>query len=94
MHDWTLISLRFDWNEARVTLSLNNTASDTVYLVAENVARLFVPKMDEWGKSVSINEIIGPTRQSDGIEILQIEMQSGDVIEIAAASFVLPMGSN
>ncbi|MBD8656300.1 hypothetical protein IFT68_11800 [Oxalobacteraceae sp. CFBP 13730] len=90
MHDWTLVSLAFDWKGACVILALLNPKSEAVSLTAENVVRLLVPKQDEWGRSVSVNEVTGPTRQADGTETLQIEMQSGDVIEIAAGSFVLP----
>ncbi|MFZ6658117.1 hypothetical protein [Undibacterium sp. TJN19] len=90
MHDWTLISILFDWSEDCVSLKFNNTTADTVHLIANKVVTLFVPKRNEWGRSASVNEVIGPNRQSDGTEILKIEMQSGDVIEIAAAHFVLP----
>lgn len=90
MHDWTLVSLTFDWQGASVTLSLRNPNSETVSLVAENVVNLSMPKRDEWGRSVSVNEVAGPTLQSDGTQTLRIEMQSGDIIEITAGSFVLP----
>lgn len=90
MHDWTLISLTFDWKGASVTVSLRNPHSETVSLVAENVVHLSIPKRDEWGRTVSVNAVAGPTLQSDGTETLRIEMQSGDVIEITAGSFVLP----
>ena len=90
MHDWTLVSLTFDWQGASATLSLRNPSSETVSLVAENVVNLLMPKRDEWGRSVSVNEVAGPTLQSDGTQTLRIEMQSGDVIEITAGSFVLP----
>ncbi|GLR11805.1 hypothetical protein GCM10007907_05950 [Chitinimonas prasina] len=91
MHDWTLVSLAFDWKDACVTLTLLNPNSETVSLKAENVVRLFVPKRNDWGRSVSVNGVMGPTQQADGTETLQIEMQSGDIIEIAAGSFVLPL---
>ncbi|NHZ93937.1 hypothetical protein F2P45_33825 [Massilia sp. CCM 8733] len=90
MHDWTFVSLIFDWKGARLSLSLRNSSSEIVSLIAEKVVNLSVPKRDEWGRSVSVNEVTGPTLQPDGTEVLRIEMQSGDIIEITAGSFVLP----
>lgn len=90
MHDWTLVSMTFDWQAASVTLCLRNPSSETVSLVAENVVNLSMPRRDEWGRSASVNEVAGPALRSDGTQTLRIEMQSGDVIEITADSFVLP----
>jgi hypothetical protein len=90
MHDWTLVTLSFDWKGACVTLTLRNPKSESVLLKAEGVIRLLVPKRDEGGRSISVNDVTGPTRQPDGTEVLLIEMQSGDVIEIVATSFDLP----
>ncbi|MDQ1921443.1 hypothetical protein [Massilia pseudoviolaceinigra] len=90
MHDWTLVSLLFDWKEARLTLALRNSNSDSVSLVAYGVVRFMVPKQNEWGGSVMVNRVTGPTQQPDGTEELQIEVQSGDVIQITAASFAVP----
>jgi hypothetical protein len=90
MHDWTLVSLLFDWERACVTLSLRNPKTEQVSLIAENVVNLSVPKCDDWGSSASVNMVSGPAPRPDGIEVLRLEMQSGDVIEIAAGSFILP----
>ncbi|MDQ1835132.1 hypothetical protein [Massilia scottii] len=90
MHDWALLSLLFDWEGAHLTLTLRNRSSDIVSLTVDGVVRLMVPKQSEWGRSGMVNEFTGPTRQLDGTEKLQIEMQSGDVIEITAGSFSFP----
>lgn len=91
MHDWTLVSISFDWKVASATLELRNPKSETVLLIAKGVIQLLVPKRDEWGRSSSVNAVSGPTRQQDGIDLLLIEMQSGDVIEILAAFFDMPI---
>jgi len=39
---------------------------------------------------VSVNEVTGSALQQDSKKLLQIEMQSGDVIEIMADELVLP----
>jgi len=63
-----------------------------VALVAENVIDLHVPRLQDWGPSVSVNKVTGPL---DGLAYkrLLIEMQSGDVIKISAGTFVLPAES-
>jgi hypothetical protein len=88
MHEWTLIALLFEWKEARVTLTFLNQNAANVSLIAEKVSVLSVPKRNEWGPSVSVNTLEGPILQSDGTSVLRIEMQSGDVIEITADSFI------
>lgn len=89
MHDWTLLAIHFDWAIGRVAVELRNRSSMNVTLVAEGVSKLHVPRLQDWGPSVSINQVTGPTDMA-GVKHLSIEMQSGDVIEISASSFILP----
>jgi len=89
MHDWTLIAIHLDWTIGRVVIELRNRRSINVALVAERVSALHVPRLQDWGPSASINEVKGPTDIVGG-KRLSIEMQSGDVIEICASSFILP----
>jgi len=90
MHDWTLVSIQFEWKEGRVALSLRNTKSETVSVIADGVADLMIPRRNEWGSSVSVNCVSGPIDHPGGLQKLDIEMQSGDVIQIVAKSFRLP----
>lgn len=90
MHDWTLLSAKFEWAEARVTLYLLNSSSEIVSIIAEGAASLVIPKKDGWGRSVSVNNITGPNLQEDGAFLLVVEMQCGDAIEVIARSFTLP----
>ena len=90
MHDWTLVSIGFDWETGKAILSCRNLDSQLVYIVGENVTNLHVPRVLEWGPSISINEFNGPVDIA-GTKQLKIEMQTGDVITISASSFVIPI---
>jgi hypothetical protein len=86
MHDWTLKSIFYVWKTARVELSFESTESTQTMLVGEEVEELQVPQKRNWGPSVSVNRIYGPT-DTGLVREMAIEMQSGDVIKIRARSF-------
>ena len=50
---------------------------------------LSVPRTFPWGPSVSVNTVEGPVKQENGLAVLSMEMQSGDLIRIVARSFDL-----
>jgi hypothetical protein len=60
MHDWTLVSIGFEWETGKAILSCRNLDSQLVNIVGKNVTDLHVPHVREWGPSVSINEVHGP----------------------------------
>ncbi len=86
MHDWTLHSISMDWESGSAICSLAGPKG-TASIVAKDVAELRVPRNLPWGRSVSVNQVTGPTRRDDGLFLLSIEMQSGDTIEVAARAF-------
>ena len=90
MHDWIFVTLLVEWLKGVVTITLKNSTSSDVFIVAEGLVDLKVPKRDEWGESVSINEVDGPRALDNGNSYIAIEIQSGDKIEIAAKSIYLP----
>jgi len=90
LHDWTLLRINFDWYSARVMIELEDLTSVKQTLIAECVCELHVPKMNEWGPSISVNEIIEIDAPIGQRRRLNIEMQSGDVIRIVAEKIVLP----
>ena len=51
--------------------------------------RLGCDRQPPWGFSVSINEVRGPAAAGDDASVLEIEMQSGDLIRIEAVAFSL-----
>jgi len=58
-------------------------------IVATAVRRLECDRQLPWGFSVSISEVRGPTPMQDGAAVLEIEVQSGDLIRVAAAGLHL-----
>jgi hypothetical protein len=89
MHDWTLRSIIVEWEAGTVTIALTGPTV-TATLVGHDVQNLQMPRHFAWGRSVSVNQMDGPTPVADGFFRLSVEMQSGDIIEIVAASFDLP----
>ena len=89
MHDWTLLSVLLEWNAGRATLSFKSHAGNET-LVACSVTDLRVPQFNEWGPSVSVNKVRSPSATDNGLQSIEIEMQSGDIIKIIAASFQMP----
>ncbi len=90
MHDWTLRTVLFQWDIARVTLTFRTSTSIAASIVADGVVHLDVPRHGEWGPSASVNKVRGPIDTGSGAFRLQIEMQSGDTLTVSAASFTLP----
>lgn len=89
MHDWTLVDIQYVWEQRKCNIKLKNRESQVVFIQAENVSSLSVPHNEEWGPSVSINNIDGPL-ECDGVFLFSIEMQSGDVIQLKAGQITLP----
>ena len=89
MHDWTLISVVFEWDVGRVTLSFKSHEGSKT-LVAHSVVDLRMSQFNEWGPSVSVNTVKGPFTADNGLHSIEIEMQSGDTIKITASSFQMP----
>jgi hypothetical protein len=90
MHDWTLLTLTVDWVKGMATITFKNSQSHEVFLIAEELSDFRVPKREEWGGSISVNEVDGPKELHNGNMYFSIEMQSGDKIELEAGSISLP----
>ena len=90
MHDWTLVSIFVNWVMGTVTITFKNYESKEILLIAEGLEELRVPRRAEWGESVSVNEVTGPTKLDNGNYHLMFEIQSGDKIEIEARVISMP----
>ncbi|MCL7423218.1 MAG: hypothetical protein M8364_20220 [Methylobacter sp.] len=90
MHDWTLVSILVDWIKGTVTVTFKNYESNLVMLIADGLINLHIPKHEEWGESISINEVTGPILLNNGNYYLELEIQSGDKIELEAKSIKMP----
>ena len=53
-------------------------------LLVKGFTSVIIPKKDDWGESVSVNEVFGPISIENGLLKISIQIQSGDMIEIAA----------
>ena len=83
LHDATLISVEFVWQEGVCKLkiekwSIEQQKSAPFVITFNGVTNLSMPRNEEWGPSESINE----AKHLNGV--FSIEMQSGDIISIAA----------
>jgi hypothetical protein len=51
------------------------------------VTKLACPRENPWGPSGSVNEVRGPIAVGDGIDRMEVEMQSGDTISVDGKAF-------
>ena len=87
LHDVTLTAVHFDWREGRCWLALSAAEDPNRQLVFESVIELQIPRRHPWGPSVSINRVNEPKKGQ-----FEIEVQSGDVIQISAAKWSFNYG--
>jgi hypothetical protein len=90
MHDWTLIRIIAAWKDAEIIFEFKDETSSLRTIKANSFSKLTVPRLNEWGPSVSVNKIIGPMLFPDGTNHLQIQMQSGDMLELIAKNITMP----
>ncbi len=79
LHDSTLVALHVDWGEGICILTVRHTKLSECTLTFKEVSNLVVSRNQPWGRSRSINTVC---ENVDGQ--YEIEMQSGDLIRIAA----------
>jgi hypothetical protein len=90
MHDWSLISIHIDWIQSNLKVQLRNNQSEDVTLIAEKFKNFHIANHNEWGKSISINQILDFSILENGYSRIIIEIQSGDLFEIEAKKITLP----
>ncbi|WNZ59714.1 hypothetical protein QEG98_27220 [Myxococcus sp. MxC21-1] len=83
LHDATLVSVTTEWasGETHVRVRLSEEAARGAEIHVTGATLLRCPREQPWGPSVSINEV-RLLAQQNGLQRLEIEVQSGDVIEI------------
>ena len=86
-HDWLLLKIDISWEQSSVTIFLKNTNSELCYIRTEEFFDIHVPKLNKWGKSISILDV-QLTNNNDKF-ILEIQMQSGDSLRIIAKTIEL-----
>jgi hypothetical protein len=87
LHDATLLTVTYEWAESGVVIKLRSGHDGIVSVMGAGVTLLELPHRNPWGRSVSVNEVRGPSPLADGRERLEIEMQSGDTLLIEGTGF-------
>jgi hypothetical protein len=59
MHDWTPVSILFEWKSGCVTLEFRTEGSNSAKLTAHGVCELHAARLNDWGPSVSVNRVFG-----------------------------------
>src|SRR4051812_16000640 len=80
LHDAVLAAAHVSWEAARCDLRVYPLGIHAHWLVFEGFTALEFPRHAPWGPSVSINCVREPQPGT-----FEIELQSGDVLRIAAA---------
>ncbi len=90
LHDATLVAVGTDWasGETHVRIRLSEEAARGAEVRVTGTTLLRCPREQPWGPSVSINEARLLPLQG-GRKRLEIEVQSGDLIEIEGDAFEL-----
>jgi hypothetical protein len=89
LHDATLIDVHLEWGVGSCTLMLGHSEFSNCCLTFTGVSNLSLPRARPWGASQSINSAC--QRNTGHYEI---EMQSGDLIQIEACAVTLTRSSN
>jgi hypothetical protein len=87
LHDAVLLRIDMEWAEGTVTLDVR-TANGLKQLIVGGVTRLLCPREYPWGRSVCINEVRFGSPPPNGALLLEIEMQSGDVLTVCGSEIV------
>ena len=85
LHDASLKNIQYEWTSHGVVLSGQLCAKEPTEFILTFKSASFVgiPHKNEWGPSVSINELV-----TDGKSVFNIHMQSGDIISIKANEYI------
>jgi len=91
LHDASLRSVAVDVDASTAVLVFEPVSGvdkpEQVRLIAHGWRTLSLPKREPWGHSAVwyVNEARGPWTLASGLKRVEIEMQSGDILEIEAA---------
>ncbi len=88
LHDAVLRRVAMSCEDGVLSLSFSSREGPRTVTALDLVDFRF-PQLKPWGASMCVNTTVGPLvlPDSDGVLSLEIEMQSGDVIEVKAREF-------
>ena len=78
-----------DWEKSTLVIKFLNNNSLPVDIIFKSIKYINIPKWDEWGESVSVNKF--NLKNDATYKNIEIEMQSGDVINIIANDVIMPI---
>ncbi|MET0856889.1 MAG: hypothetical protein ABWY27_09075 [Telluria sp.] len=84
LHDATLVSVQIIWADGTCIVKVEHSRLSDCILTFSGVSSVTVPRTHPWGPSRSIN-----SARQQSLGHYEIEMQSGDVIEIFASEVEL-----
>jgi hypothetical protein len=85
LHDATFLGAEVRWAEGVAVLKFRVHPNREVWLRARDFSSVSIPRKSEWGPSESVNHI----RWSSDVGPVDVELQSGDTIHVAAAAFAI-----
>lgn len=77
-----------DWKKSTLVIKFLNNNSLPVDIIFKSIKYINIPKWDEWGESVSVNKF--NLKNDATYKNIEIEMQSGDIINIIANDVIMP----
>lgn len=78
-----------DWEKSTLVIKFLNNNSLPVDIIFKSIKYINIPKWDEWGESVSVNKF--NLKNDATYKNIEIEMQSGDIINIIANDVIMPI---
>ena len=84
LHDATLIAVSVTWDDGTCVVELQLETLGKCVLTFSAVSHVTLPRVQSWGRSISINSFSVPSSGK-----YEIEMQSGDLIRIKAMDLVV-----
>ncbi len=88
LHDAVLRRVAMSCEDGVLSLSFSSSEGPRT-ITAVDLVDFHFPQLKPWGASMYVNTTLGPLIRpdSDGVFCFEIEMQSGDVIEVKAREF-------
>jgi hypothetical protein len=83
LHDAFLAAIDISWEAARCEVRLRPVGLPAHCLVFEGFTNIALPRHQSWGPSSSVNSLVQPREG-----LFEIELQSGDTIQIEASDWV------
>lgn len=86
LHDSVLVALQLRWEHGELAIHLEHH-DQAMHLTATGVRQMVIPREEPWGPSEYVDAISLTPADEAGLQRMEIEMQSGDVIVVFARAF-------